>query len=124
MDMKRRTFGLQVATAAVAMVLSAAAYADEVTWWVTEPGKTKAQALAAAFEKENPGTTIKLQANPYGGLEGKVLIALKSGSPPDVIEVQSSWIPSYQATGALSDIGEVIAGSVPLSDFVPATLQA
>jgi ABC-type glycerol-3-phosphate transport system substrate-binding protein len=122
--MKRQLSGLQIATATIAMTLSASAYADEVNWWVTEPGKVKAQALAAEFQKENPGTTIKLQANPYGGLEGKVLIALKSGSPPDVIEVQTSWIPSYQATGALDAVGDVIAGSVPLSDFVPATLEA
>jgi ABC-type glycerol-3-phosphate transport system substrate-binding protein len=122
--MKRHTIGLQVAAAAVATMLTASSRADEVTWWVTEPGKAKAQALAAEFEKENPDTKLKLQFNPYGGLEGKVLIALKSGSPPDVIEVQTSWIPSYQATGALDDVGEVIAGSVPLKDFVPATLQA
>jgi multiple sugar transport system substrate-binding protein len=122
--MTRRTLGLPIAAAAIAIMLTASARADEVTWWVTEPGKAKAQALAAEFEKENPDTKLKLQFNPYGGLESKVLIALRSGAPPDVIEVQTSWIPSYQVTGALDDVGEVIAGSVPLKDFVPATLEA
>ena len=43
------------------------------------------------FEKENPDIKVKLQSNPYGGLQNKVLIALRSGIPPDVIEVQTSW---------------------------------
>ncbi|TCR64059.1 sugar ABC transporter substrate-binding protein [Bosea sp. BK604] len=122
--MTKSTFKVRLATAAAALMLSASAHAGEVNWWVSEPGRAKAQQLAAEFEKENPGITIKLQANPYGGLEGKVMIAVKSGIPPDIIEVQNSWIPSYQATGALEDVGATIGQSVPLSDFVPATLAA
>jgi ABC-type glycerol-3-phosphate transport system substrate-binding protein len=121
---KTSTLKVGLLTAA-AMMLGASAHAGEVNWWVSEPGRIKAQQLAAAFEKQNPGITIKLQANPYGGLEGKVMIALKSGIPPDLIEVQNSWIPSYQATGALEDVGAVIdQGSVPRKDFIPATLAA
>jgi len=95
-----------------------------VVWWVTEPGKDHAAKLAAEFEKENPDIKVKLQTNPYGGLQNKVLIALRSGIPPDVIEVQTSWIAPYVATGKLADVGDVIAGKLDLKDFVPAAIQS
>jgi ABC-type glycerol-3-phosphate transport system substrate-binding protein len=119
-----RLGGLVLKTAAALALLGTSVHAGEVNFWVSEPGRAKAQAIVAEFEKANPDIKVRLQANPYGGLEGKVLIALKSGMPPDVIEVQTSWIPSYQATGTLEDLGPTIAESVPLADFVPATLKA
>jgi multiple sugar transport system substrate-binding protein len=112
------------ATVAAALLGGTSAQAGEINFWVSEPGKAKAQTLVEQFEKENPDIKVRLQANPYGGLEGKVLVALRSGIPPDVIEVQSSWIPSYQALGALEELGGTIAESVPLNDFIPATLNA
>src|SRR5262245_33662677 len=98
--------------------------AGEVVWWVTEPAKEQAAKLVADFEKENPDIKVKLQTNPYGGLQNKVLIALRSGIPPDVIEVQTSWIAPYVATGKLQDITDVVAGKLDLKDFVPAAIQS
>jgi multiple sugar transport system substrate-binding protein len=107
-----------------ALIVSGAAQAGEVNFWVTEPGRAKAEQLIAEFQKENPGITVRLQANPYGGLEGKVMVALRSGQPPDLIEVQTSWIPSYEGTGTLDEVGPHIAAATPLADFVQATLRA
>ena len=100
-----------------------ASHAGQINWWVTEPGFKKAQELVQKFEKANPDITVKLQSNPYGGLEGKTLIALKSGRPPDLMEVQTSWVPSYIATGALEPIGDTIAKTTPLDQFVPAAIN-
>ena len=111
-----------VATLALALV-SAPVSAAEVVWWVTEPGKDHAAKLVAEFEKENPDIKVKLQTNPYGGLQNKVLIALRSGIPPDVIEVQTSWIAPYVATGKLAEVGDAIAGKLDAKDFVPAAIQ-
>lgn len=103
---------------------ASASHAGEINWWVTEPGFKKAQELVQKFENANPGITVKLQSNPYGGLEGKTLIALKSGRPPDLMEVQTSWVPSYIATGALEPIGDTIAKTTPLDQFVPAAINS
>ena len=105
-------------------VLPATVKSAEVVWWVTEPGKENAAKLAAEFEKENPDIKVKLQSNPYGGLQNKVLIALRSGIPPDVIEVQTSWIAPYVATGKLQDIGATLTGRLDPKDFVPAALAS
>src|SRR4051812_13948801 len=106
------------------VVLTAPASAADVVWWVTEPGKDLAAKLAAEFEKENPDIKVKLQTNPYGGLQNKVMIALRSGIPPDVIEVQTSWITPYVATGKLRDITGVVSANLDLKDFVPAALES
>ncbi len=110
--------------AALVALPFASAGAGEVVWWVTEPGKDQAAKLAADFEKENPDIKVKLQTNPYGGLQNKVMIALRSGIPPDVIEVQTSWITPYVATGKLRDITGVVSAQLDLKDFVPAALDS
>jgi len=119
------TRNLILAMACTCLVsISATAFAGQISWWVTEPGFKNAQELAAKFEKANPGITIKLQSNPYGGLEGKTMIALRSGQPPDIMEVQTSWVPSYIATNTLEPIGETIAGTTPLDQFLPAAISS
>ena len=120
-----RTFGKAFFGAAIGLsLLALPAKSAEVVWWVTEPGKDHAAKLVAEFEKENPDIKVKLQTNPYGGLQNKVLIALRSGIPPDVIEVQTSWIAPYVATGKLQDIGATVAAKLDLKDFVPAAIEA
>ena len=110
--------------AATACLLATPAMAGTITWWSTEPAKPQAEKLVADFEKANPDIKVNLQFNPYGGLQGKVLIALKSGAPPDIIEIQTYWISPYVATGTLQDVGDVIFKRVPKEDFVPAALAA
>ena len=109
---------------AASLFAAGSASAGTVTWWATEPAKAQAEKLAADFEKANPDIKINLQYNPYGGLQGKVLIALKSGIPPDIIEIQTYWIPPYVATGTLEDVGDVIFKRLHKEDFVPAALAA
>lgn len=114
----------QVLVAAGALA-AGSARAAEVTWWVTDPGRAQAEAMVAEFQKANPGIAVKLQPVPNAGLEQKLLVALKSGNPPDIMEMQTSWIPSYQATGKLRDITAIVKGSgLDLKDFIPAALGA
>src|SRR5215207_2874632 len=120
-----RYFGKAFFGAAIAAsVFALPARSAEVVWWVTEPGKDQAAKLVAEFEKENPDIKVKLQTNPYGGLQNKVLIALRSGIPPDVIEVQTSWVTPYVGTGKLRDITEVVDANINLKDFVPAAIES
>ena len=120
----RKNLTLAATFAGAMAVSTATAFAGQINWWVTEPGLQKAQELVTKFEKANPGITIKLQSNPYGGLEGKTMIALRSGSPPDIMEVQTSWVPSYVATNTLEPIGDTIAKTTPLDQFVPAAISS
>lgn len=115
---------LLVATIAGFALGAARGEAGEVTWWVTEPAKDDATKIVAEFEKANPDVKIRLQTNPYGGLQNKILIALRSGIPPDLIEAQTAWIVPYAATGKLQDITDVVTARFARSDFVPASIDS
>ena len=114
---------LLAATIAGGLSIAQAARAAEINFWVTEPGKDRAVKLVKDFEAANPDIKVNLQSNPYGGLQGKVLVALRSGIPPDVIEVQTSWLSPYVATGKLDDITDVVTSKIPVKDFVPAPIE-
>lgn len=118
----KRMIGVILST--TTLMSMTAAHAGEINWWVSEPGYDKAQELVAAFEAANPDITVKLQSNPYGGLEGKVMIALRSGNPPDLIEVQTSWVPSYITTDTLAPMQEAIEATTPLTDFIEAPIAS
>ena len=47
------------------------------------------------FEAANPGITVKLEITTSDGLPQRVLTALQSGAPPDIIEVQHGWVNGY-----------------------------
>jgi ABC-type glycerol-3-phosphate transport system substrate-binding protein len=77
--------GTMAAVTAAPSLPASAAEGEEINWWVTDPSKVTATAFIAEFEKQNPGTRVKLQLNPYADLENKALVALRSGSLPDLL---------------------------------------
>lgn len=113
------------ATALAASLLAAAdaAIAAEINWWVTEPAREQATRVVKDFEAAHPDIKINLQTNPYAGLQGKVLVALRSGIPPDLIEVQTSWLAPFVATGKLDDVTDVVTSKLKVSDFVGPPIQ-
>jgi ABC-type glycerol-3-phosphate transport system substrate-binding protein len=122
---RRVLLGGAVAAAMGAPRLARAAGTDEITWLVTDPSKPIATQFAAEFEQQNPGLKIRLQFAPYADLENKVLIALRSGSPPDIMEVQTSWIPSYAGTNKLNDLQPLLSEiGLSTSAFLPAAIRA
>lgn len=122
---RRRALLAGAVAAAVVPEFLHAAEAGEITWLVTDPSKPIATQFAAEFEQQNADLKIRLQFAPYADLENKVLIALRSGSPPDVMEVQTSWIPSYAGTNKLNDLRPLL-GEIGLGTeaFLPAAIRA
>src|SRR5260221_3019609 len=98
------------ATAAVAamMIQSPIAFAGEIVWWTPNWGEARARELAAKFEAANPGITIKLEITVSDGLPTKILTALKSGSPPDLIEAQHGWVAPYAQQGLVLALDDVL----------------
>ena len=75
------------------------------------------------FEAENPSQRIKLEITVSDGLQNRALAAIRSGSPPELMEIQSGWNIPYAATGGLMSLDEVVtANNIALNDFLPAPL--
>lgn len=109
-----------------ALALSAgAARADEIVWWSPNWQAAEARVLAKQFEAENPGTTVRIEETQSDGLQNKAVIALRSGSPPDIIEITSGWNIPFALTGKLEPLDDDIKKSgLDMSDFYPVSLEA
>src|SRR3954471_21772175 len=97
---------LACAAAAAAPFTAAAALAEEVTWWAPDWGKARAEKLIGDFQAANPDIKVKLEVTISNGLQNRIQIALRSGSPPDLIDSSIQWVPAYANTGKLLPLDE------------------
>ena len=106
---------------ALSLLSSAASYgtasAGEVVWWAPNWGEARAKELAKKFMDANPGITIKMEVTVSNGLPERVLTALRSGSAPDVIEVQHGWVNGYAQGDMIVPLDDVIQDK---ADYVKA----
>jgi len=83
----------------------------KLTWWAPTFNEPRTQELADKFMEANPGITVELQSTAVPGLEQKVLVAMQSGSPPDLVDVQLPWVLPYASRGLLEDLTPYIEAS-------------
>jgi multiple sugar transport system substrate-binding protein len=121
MNLKRHAAVMAGAVAAAALQAGLAT-AGEVVWWTPNWGQARAEELARKFMAANPDITLKLEITVSDGLPTKILTALQSGSPPDLIEAQHGWVVPYAQQGLIQNLDDVIA-ALGKDDFVPAALQ-
>ena len=122
MPVSRKTF-VSIAALAAA-ILPLAAQAGEVIWWTPNWSQARAQEVAKKFEAANPGIKIKLEITVSDGLQNRVLVALRSGNTPDVIDVQHGWIIPFAATGSVLPLDEFYAASkLNQADFHQAAMN-
>ncbi|MEF2070053.1 ABC transporter substrate-binding protein [Consotaella aegiceratis] len=114
------------ATAALAMggfCLPVAATAGEVTWWAPNWEQPRVNQIIEDFQAEYPDIKVNLETTVAEGLQNKILVALQSGSPPDVIDSQNGWNIPFAAQGLLSPIDELMADKdLDWSDFLDSGL--
>ncbi len=115
-----RTTSLIALTVSTLILGNSAVSAGEVLWWTPNWGEARARELAAKFEAENPGITIKLEVTTSDGLPQRVLTALQSGAAPDIIEVQHGWVNGYAQNNLVLPLDDVIQER---EDYVPAALD-
>jgi ABC-type glycerol-3-phosphate transport system substrate-binding protein len=97
-----------------------AAIAGEVVWWAPNFNEARARPLAEAFQKANPGITIKLEITTSDGLPQRVLTALQSGAAPDVIDVQHGWVNGYAQNKLVLPMDDVLEDR---DDYVSAAVN-
>ncbi len=120
MRMHRVAAGLAVAAGAL---WAAGASAEEIVWWAPNWGATRAEELAKQFHAANPDITVKIEQTVADGLQNKVQVALRAGTPPDIIDINNGWNVPFAATGQVMALDErVKQDKVDLSDIVPGAL--
>lgn len=103
-----------------AALQSGAAFADQIVWWAPNWREDAERDLAKKFEAANPGTTVKIEITVADGLATKILTALQSGSPPDLIDAQHGWVVPYAQQGLIQPVDDVIDNK---DDYFPAALK-
>ncbi|WP_166979006.1 extracellular solute-binding protein [Paramicrobacterium fandaimingii] len=60
------------------------------------------------FEAEHPDIDAKIQIQEWDGIGEKVVAALASNDPPDIIEIGNSQMPQYSQSGGLLDLSDKV----------------
>lgn len=79
----------------------------EVEWWTINLQANYGdyiQGLIDTYESDNPGTTIKWVDVPGADLATKLLAAMASGEPPDLVNIGSTDLGQFQKS--LTDLGD------------------
>ncbi|GAB3404488.1 sugar ABC transporter substrate-binding protein [Schumannella luteola] len=130
-----RKFSIVAATALVAaagLVLSGCAAGGsggsdkaEIRVWLngTDTPKEAREYLTKTFEKQHPGSTLKIEEQSWTGLVDKLTTALSGSDSPDVVEVGNTQSPAFTTVGAFMDLSskkKELGGDDLLPGFVEA----
>ena len=120
MTMKRHA-GLLASTVAAVALGASVASAGEIVWWTPNWSQARAEEMAKKFMEANPDITVKMEITVSDGLPTRIQTALRSGSPPDVIEAQHGWVVPYAQSDLILPLDDIVA-ALGKEDFVPAAL--
>ena len=100
------------------------ASAELRVWLVgTDTPKDARDYLKTTFEEENPGSTLTIEEQAWGGLVDKLTTSLSGSDSPDLVEVGNTQAAAFTSAGAfldLTDKYEALGGDDLLPDFVEA----
>lgn len=86
----------------------------ELTFWAMGAEGEHIKKMLPQFERLNPGIRVKVQAIPWGAAHEKLLTAFAGNSTPDVCQLGNTWIPEFQAIGALYPLDSLIEQSATI----------
>src|SRR5687767_14460202 len=73
----------------------------EIRFWAMGAEGQQVAKLVPQFERENPGIRVRVQQIPWTAAHEKLLTAHVGRSTPDVAQLGNTWIPEFEALGAL-----------------------
>lgn len=108
------------ATVSTMALMAGTAVAGTVTWWSPNFHAPRATELVEQFEAEHPDIDIVIEETTSDGLPQRVVTALRSGSAPDIIDVQHGWVAGYAQNDLVLPLDDIIDNP---DDFIPAALD-
>jgi len=103
---RQNTYFLMLTAMGLTSLASSGAEASDVVFWHTmntEETKTL-ESIVKEFEKENPGTKVKIQNVPFSDAQNKYKISAQAGKAPDVLRSEIAWIAEFANLGLLEEI--------------------
>lgn len=121
----RRAF-MGVALASLVVAASggvAMAQSNSVTIWVGSWWEPQIPVAQELWAKDHPDVTLNIQALPINGYLDKFTAAALGGAPPDVVDLDSTWVSTVSAQGLLQPLDDLVP-QLPVADLAPAAWQA
>jgi multiple sugar transport system substrate-binding protein len=101
---------------------SSGARTIEMSWWGSTERHRRTQDALAAFGKRHPDIKINTQFSGWGGYWDKLATRTAGGNPPDVIQMDYSYLVEYARRGSLRALDDLVPRALDLSGFDPDVL--
>lgn len=110
------TFAATAATVLLAGACSAGSGGSSgssvINWWTWDPNQAAAyQTCATAFEKANPGDTVKISQYDVSDYFTKLTADMVAGDAPDAFQDSVQYFPGFANQGQLLDLDPYISSS-------------
>jgi multiple sugar transport system substrate-binding protein len=92
-----------------------------IRFWAMGAEGEVVEQLVPEFERRNPGIRVDVQQIPWTAAHEKMLTAFVGDATPDVAQLGNTWVPEFEALGALEDLGPWVARSrgIAQADYFP-----
>ncbi|HKT56171.1 MAG TPA: sugar ABC transporter substrate-binding protein [Microbacterium sp.] len=77
-------------------------------WWAPEMPTGALQGIVDSFHKEHPKITIKLISAPFPSLQTQTISEAASGTLPDIVGLDGSWVNPLYKQGALLNLTDAM----------------
>lgn len=98
----------------------------ELTFWRNRGNDAENKAfdeLISSFEKLNTDIRIKMKTIPYSDYEVRLRTEIATGTPPDIMAIDSPTLALYVNAGSLMSIDPFMREDGDLEDFPPSTVK-
>ncbi len=120
-ELLRRCVTMPVLAAGLALAATATARAADgtVTIWVGSWWDPQIPVLQQLWQPDHPALQLNVQPLPINGYLDKFTAAALGGTPPDIIDLDSTWVSTVAAQGLLQPLDDV-AARLNVPDISPA----
>jgi pectin-derived oligosaccharide transport system substrate-binding protein len=118
------TGGLATACGSSSSSGSGGAVTIRFVWWGNADRAKATDAAVAAFEKANPGVTVKTEYASYDAYFQKLATEVAGGDSPDLIQLDRATLGEYQQKGVLLPLDPYAGKSLRTSDISPLLLAS
>ena len=132
--MKKTSRNIMVVVMALCMVFiltvcaggALAAQSGEKTklvWWVPNWDEEPAKAILEEFHAENEDIEVEMVITTWDTRENKIMVALSTGTAPDLITDLESRVPTYAQQGYLLELDSWYTGDMDRNDFIDSAID-
>lgn len=87
----------------------------EIIFWAMGAEGENIQPLIQKFESLHPDIKVKVQSIPWTAAHEKLLTAFAGQSTPDICQLGNTWLPEFQAIGALLELDSLMVLSTSIT---------